>query len=170
MWAGGPVRVPVLHPSDFFAVTIGLFVIVFMSFFITMALVWTKGHVIGLVVAAIALPILLLGLYLLAGRMVLRRIAIRNSEYVLTYRRLRVTTRVLGRRVVRAAWLKDLTEPRMELHADGVGTIVFPPGSMAVEIMSYRWMHFLGKRSITLHGIADAAGVRDKIVAMIPRW
>jgi hypothetical protein len=170
VWTGAPVRVPTFQISDIPAVILGSFITVMALVAIAMVLIWSEGHSLGIIFALGVAPFLAIGTYLLIGRIVLRRIAMRNSSYVLTYRRLRVSTTVLGRTLVRAAWLSELPPPRLETGSDGVGTISFARGDHVFEIIGHRWMHFLNKRTIVLHGIADAAEVRDKIASMIPKW
>ncbi|TCO55102.1 hypothetical protein [Actinocrispum wychmicini] len=166
LWTGSPSRYPIFNRGDIFLVP---FSIVWCGF----AIFWeTTAARTG------APPFFLLfggffvlaGLYLVVGRLIARYLFLLGSDYLVTDRRVTVSTIVLGRRRVRSVYLKDLPPPMISAERGPVGTIKFGDSTFVSEIIAARREGFLGRRTVapwpTLVQVHSAREVRDIIAAI----
>jgi hypothetical protein len=114
------------------------------------------------------IPFILFGVYLVAGRLVVRALQLRSTTYAVTDRRLIETVRRPRRRVTEA-YLSLLAPPVMQVGPDGAtGSIAFGafPGlaeSLAETGFANRRGRRREPRAIVLRGIAQPQQVRDII-------
>jgi hypothetical protein len=112
------------------------------------------------------IPFVLIGLYLVIGRFVVRAIATRRTRYVLTDRRVLVVGGLSGTRTT-TAYLNTLPPPVSAERSDGSGSLAFGefPGIGEMFNRGTGWRGWAGEPSATpvLWDIADVRRVRDLV-------
>jgi hypothetical protein len=104
------------------------------------------------------------GLYALVGRLIVRGLAVRSSEYTVTDRRLIVIMRVFGRRREFTEYLRVLQSPLLQEDNDGIGTIRFGSSRVLAQVRDMRQTQQVSfGNPLVLHGIPHARNVRDII-------
>ncbi|WP_086829761.1 hypothetical protein [Allokutzneria sp. NRRL B-24872] len=153
LWSGRPVRYPVFTASDIVLVPFSL---VWCGF----AVFWLSSAAsIGAPPAFVAtgIPFVLIGVYFVAGRLVVRWRTLRSSLYAVTDRRVIVVSAPLGFRRTRTAYLRNLAPPTVNAREDGSGTITFGDSSVWSDLMRFGSGR-ITPRPIALEGID---GVRE---------
>src|SRR5438045_244159 len=121
LWSGTPARHPVFDSADFAAVPVSLAWCGFAVF-------WESGVMSSgapVFMQIWGIPFVLVGLYLVVGRLVVRRLQMRSTTYAVTDRRVIETVRRPRLRVTEA-YLRDLPPPVTKIRDDGtVGSIAF---------------------------------------------
>jgi hypothetical protein len=146
VWTGKPVRYPVFDAGDFFLVP---FSILWCGLAFRAA--WPSDWVSPFVWSFVAI-----GLYLLVGRLVVRRFELRSTRYTVTNKRLVVESRVLGIARVRSEFLR-LMPPPVAVDRGGHGDVRFGP--------LFKFGAVRGSRPLVLRGIEEPRVVRDLIMA-----
>ncbi len=165
LWTGGPARFPVFNRADILFVPFSLLWGGFAIFWEIRAASF-GGPPFFLLVGGV---FVLLGLYLIAGRLVVRALALRATHYVITDRRVIVRSAVFGRRRERSAYLKNLPPPVLSSRAGPVGTIKFGESTFLGDLMAEQGHSFSMGRGIAgppppvLTEIEGAREVRDLI-------
>lgn len=82
----------------------------------------------------------LFGLYFVAGRLIVRWMTLRGTEYAVTDRRVGVNSSVLGINRERSEYLTNLEPPALRESANGTGTIRFGSSSVCPSMtFGTRW-------------------------------
>lgn len=169
VWSGEPVRHRLLRIDDVFLIPFSLMWGGFVLFFAAGAVF---GQVHDPIAMVCAVPLVLLALYLVFGRFVVRSIASRKARYLVTDRRVVVTGGVTGR-AVGTEYLAALPPPVITENEDGSGDLAF--GAFPNGFGGYNgfgthrrpgWT--LGFESVTpfrFRDIPDVVRVRDLILA-----
>jgi hypothetical protein len=163
LWTGKPKRFPFFRPED--------------KIFVPASLVWCAvlGWAVSRNLTDDASPVVLavfglfavLGLWVLFGRLILRRLALKGAEYTVTSERAVVTTTVLGFRREKSTGYRELEPPTVVGEVDGVGTVLFGDRSYFELILAA----FRGrartqpKRPLELRHVDLPAQVRDLVSA-----
>ncbi|KAA2255373.1 hypothetical protein F0L68_28640 [Solihabitans fulvus] len=165
LWTGSPVRFPVFDAGDILAVLLGLVWFVF-------AIFWTTTAAQGGAPAWFLLwgvVFMLMGLYMAAGRLLVRWLSLRSTNYTVTNLRLIATWTSFGSARERSRYLSSLEPPVLSADEDGVGTIRFGEQSAFQVLLSQPMMMGRWNRGqppvIELRAISNARFVRDLIVA-----
>jgi hypothetical protein len=167
LWTGAPTRIPMFEPIDlvlipFMTLWTGLAAFDFKN---AMAHRSSGGFLAGIFVAV--------GMYMLVGRLIVRFVALRSSQYTVTDRRLIVNLRVFGRPREFTEYLRNLKPPTLREHRDGLGTIRFGDWSMQdIPRDAMRSQLSQVGDPFVLHGVQHAQYVRDIIATAqseIPR-
>ena len=162
LWQGQPLRYPLFRVTDILLVPFSL--------------VWC-GIVVGgglsalinggsIASAACFLPFVLIGLYFVAGRFVVRAVISRRTRYTLTNTRILVHGGWSGGRLT-AAYLRSLPPPVTTERSDGSGSLAFGgfPGVADAFVRGRRraWNAWSGEPSDTpiLREVPDVRRVRD---------
>ncbi|MEO6082681.1 MAG: hypothetical protein ABIQ18_06200 [Umezawaea sp.] len=122
LWQGRPGAFPYFHRSDLVMLP---FMLAITAFFAYMFIIRSTSRPPGAIGLVFTVVIGVATFYNLVGRSVVRWMALRGSEYVVTDRRVVVRTTVLGRTRERGVWLSLLEPPVLRESADGTGSITF---------------------------------------------
>jgi multisubunit Na+/H+ antiporter MnhC subunit len=120
LWEGSPTRHRLLRRTDAFVIPFSVVLCAVIVGFAVAALSSGAPAIIALWVGMFVL----IGLYLVAGRFVLRALASRRTRYAVTDRRVIATGGVTGRRI-RSEYLASLPSPVVTEEPDGSGTLTF---------------------------------------------
>jgi hypothetical protein len=125
LWEGRPLRHRLLRPADALLVPFSIMWAGFVVFWETIALASISGaDPVSMFFPLWGLPFILVGLYLVVGRFVVRAIVSRRTRYVLTDRRLIVTGGLSGNRT-ESTYLSTLPPPVITERTDGSGNLAF---------------------------------------------
>ncbi|GAA4020853.1 hypothetical protein GCM10022247_51200 [Allokutzneria multivorans] len=155
LWSGKPVRYPVFTASDIVMVPFSLLWCGFAIFWLSSAVragAPPMFPVVGSVFVAV-------GVYFVAGRLVVRWSTLRSTVYVVTDRRVIVISAPLGFTRTRSAYLRDLAPPAMSTREDGSGTITFGDRSPWDDLMRLNGGR-ITPRPIAIEAIDEARHVR----------
>ncbi|NMO56855.1 hypothetical protein HH310_37495 [Actinoplanes sp. TBRC 11911] len=171
LWQGRPLRHRLFRRADLFLVPVSLL-------WFGVVLFWAARVPVLFVVWGV--PALLAGLYIFAGRFVVRVVTSRRTRYTLTSARLVVQGGFTGERCT-IVYLKSLPPPVISVREDGTGSLAFgefPTVSDAFEeacrrrpgfffftrrIEGWRlWANEPGKTPV-LWDIADVRRIRDVV-------
>lgn len=161
LWVGEPARVRVLDGSGMLWLGLGVFFTVLVGALVIIPGIASGGGP-GLVLAVLFL-VCVLGV--VAAGLAQLRAGRRSTRYVLTDRRIVVTSRWFGQDRVQTAYLARLPPPAMSVSRGAtVGTIWFGDGTDAAA--AARAVSSLGQETpIVLRDIEDVRRVRDLIVS-----
>lgn len=158
LWRGRPDRYPVFDRSDLIAMPFGvLFACAFGYFFALPGL--RSGSKFGIFLTVVFGSVLL---YNLVGRLVVRQVTLRSSEYVVTDQRVVVRSKPFGRVREQAVHLTHVEPPVLAESADGTGAITFGDSVLSG---APRGSRPTPGKMIELEQIEDAQRVRDVIAA-----
>jgi hypothetical protein len=162
LWSGKPERHPVFTYVDILLVPFSLLWAGFAVFW-ELDVIASDGP---LFMRLWGIPFLLVGLYIVAGRFLVRVLRSRTTRYVVTNRRV-IETVSWPRRRVTEAYLRDLPPPVMDHTDDGArGSVAFGsfPGFLqsVTDAMAYHDPR-LGPRPIVLRDIPRPRRVYDLI-------
>ena len=167
VWSGEPIRHRLLRIEDAYLIPFSLLCGGF-------AIFWEAGAVISArdpFAVLVGLPFLLVGLYLIFGRFVVRAMASRKARYLVTDRRVVVTGGATGR-AVGTAYLAGLPPPVITENEDGSGDLAFGmfPSGFGYRGLGTRrhpgWsLGFEPIMPFRFRDIPDVVRVRDLIVA-----
>jgi hypothetical protein len=160
LWQGRPGAFPYFHRSDLVALPFTLAVTAFFVYFFVIGPTSRHPGAIGLiftVMIGVAIS------YNLVGRSVVRWVALRGSEYVVTDRRVVVRTTVLGRTRERGVWLSLLEPPVLRESADGTGSITFGDSGLFDGLGGVGSRSKRNEQPPEFVRIPDARSVRDLI-------
>jgi len=160
LWSGMPVRHPVFDRNDLLLVPVTLAWFGFAVFWETGVIRedWLLGELWGI-------PFLLIGLYLVAGRLVVRVLRHRSTRYVVTDRRV-VEISTSPRPARTEAYLNQLAPPVLNTADGTVGSIAFgsfPSMIESAQELSGPRRRDRGPRRIVLREIGRPRRVRDLI-------
>lgn len=135
VWQGQPETNAWFSPADIFLVPLGflLLALLFLSF---------MGNGEGLSVVGIA--IILLGIYVAAGRYIVKYYKKKQTHYAITDRRIMIIVEFMGR-TVKSTYIDALADVNVTKQADGVGTITFGRSSFVSSIFANSGMDIFGK-------------------------
>ncbi|MET1072652.1 MAG: hypothetical protein ABWY11_08410 [Umezawaea sp.] len=159
LWEGRPAAFPFLHRSDMIlwpgTLLVGGF---FVHYFFFRSTLPFDGF-------DVVFPVFFgaLVFYNLIGRSLVRWLALRGSEYVVTDRRVVVRTTILGRVKERGEWLTLLEPPVLREAADGTGSITFGEPGLLDWMGGLRVSWKKAQPPPELVRIADARRVCDLI-------
>jgi hypothetical protein len=160
LWAGRPLRHRVFRRTDVLLVPISLLWCGFVVFCESGAL--SSG--VPFFVAILGAPLVLFGLYLVAGRFVVRVISPRRTRYTITDRRVLVHSGYSGGRLI-TGYLNSLPPPVIAEEPDGAGSLAFGrfPGIADVFVTRQGWRLWASEPSPTpvLWDVPDIRRVRD---------
>jgi hypothetical protein len=159
LWQGRPSAFPYFHRSDLVVLPFLLAVTVFLYFAVFRSTSRPPG-VIGLVFTVVVGVAIF---YNLVGRSVVRWMALRGSEYVVTDRRVVVRTTVLGRTRERGVLLSLLEPPVLRESADGTGSITFGDSGLFDGLSGAGSWSKRDEQPPEFVRIPDARSVRDLI-------
>jgi hypothetical protein len=166
LWEGRPVRHRLFRASDALLVPFSVTWFAFGAFWASSAIVDTTadGGDPPAFVALWGALFAVVGLYLVAGRFVLRAIASRRTRYVVTDRRVVIVGGVSGHQV-RSAYVSDLLPPVVIERRDDSGSLAFGqfPGIGAVFRSGSSWRAWGAEPgdTLVLWDIPDVRHVRD---------
>jgi hypothetical protein len=121
LWSGQPQRLPIFERGDLFAVPYSLFVCAFLAFWFATAVRFDGSAL--LVIPGV--PLAGYALYLLFGRLIVRRIRLGSTRYTVTDRRL-IERSARPSAAVRMAYLRDLAPPIVRVNdGETIGTVAF---------------------------------------------
>ncbi|MFC0115359.1 hypothetical protein [Kibdelosporangium aridum] len=160
LWTGAPTRYPVFTRADVFMVP---FSVLWCGF----AIFWTVNA------ASTAPPFALfgmifvvIGLYMVFGRLITRWLRLRGTTYTVTDRRVVVRSALFGRQQERSAYL-DALPPPVLAGTDTTGTITFGTTSLMDEFRASQGFMPGGLDSRpfipALVAVSNARNVRDII-------
>lgn len=162
LWSGEPVRHPVFTYVDILLVPFSLLWAGF-------AVYWELGVLASdapLLMGLWGVPFVLIGIYIVIGRFVVRGLRSRATRYAVTNRRV-IETVSWPRRRVTEAYLRDLPPPVIDDNDDGThGSIAFGSFPDFQQSMSDAMGHHeprLGPRPIVLRDIPSPRRVYDLI-------
>lgn len=156
MWTGSPVRFPVFDAADLLVVPFSIMWCGFAVFW-EFTVIRTNGPSFFVLWG---LMFVLVGLYFVAGRLIVRWLTLRGTEYAVTDQRVVVHSSVLGIDRERSEYLTNLEPPTLRESANGAGTIRFG-SSYSPMTFHTRWP--AQKPGIQLCEIENARFVRDTI-------
>lgn len=135
LWTGSPTRFPIFNRADLLLVPFSILWFGLLTFMMANA---AGSDVPGPIQPFLIFGglFVVIGLYLVFGRFILRRLSLRNTHYVVTDRRVIANWTVLGRRRQQTAYLKDLPPPIITGRDLSVGTIKFGDSSFMDELMA----------------------------------
>lgn len=157
LWSGSPVRYPLFDRQDAFFVPFSILWCGFAIFWETTAL--TSGAPIFF--AVWGLMFVVIGLYSVVGRLIVRQVMLRRVVYTITNRR--VIMRWNGQRE-QSRYLDHLEPPTLAESDDGVGTIRFG-STNPFHFNPQQRRGWLGQDLFVLYAIPQARSVRDIILA-----
>lgn len=157
LWTGSPVRFPVFDATDLVAVPFSIMWCGFAVFW-EVTVIRTNGPSF---LVLWGLMFVLVGLYFVAGRLIVRWLTLRGTEYAVTDQRVVVHSSVLGIDRERSEYLTNLEPPTLRESANGAGTIRFGSSSGYPPMFHARWP--AQKSGIQLREIENARFVRDTI-------
>jgi hypothetical protein len=171
LWQGRPARRRLLRRTDLILVPLSLLWCGFAVFWESMVL--ADGAPVFAVVWGV--PFVLVGVYIVAGRFVIRAVSLRRARYMVTDARVLVQGGFSGERVT-MAYLRSLPPPVITERRDGTGSLAFGaiPGFADLFEGPYRrrwysrhqwntWRVFADDASPTpiLWDVADVRRIRD---------
>jgi len=161
IWAASPARFPVFDATDLVMVPFSLVWCGFMVFWEVQVFAMNGPTFFKLW----GLLFLVAGLYLVAGRLVVRWLTLRGTVYTVTNRRIIVATTTLGFSRENSRYLDRLDPPVLKESANGVGTIRFGSTDLLARLTAARAWNLGRTRPIELREIASASYVRDLIAS-----
>jgi len=140
LWTGQPDTSSVLAAEDLVLIPFALFWTAFACFWEAAALGWIfvpeEAERPPLIFPLFGLPFVLIGLYLLFGRIIYRNWKKRHTYYAVTDKRVLVLTTV-GSRNLQAAYTDSVPGVGKSVRRNGVGTISFGvPASVPAKVPS----------------------------------
>lgn len=165
LWEGRPVRHRLSRPSDAILVPFSIVWCGFAVFWeasVLAAAIADRGP--SIFMALFGIPFVLIGLYLVAGRFVVRAIESRRTRYVITDGRVLV---IGGLRGTRSAYLTSLPPPIVTEQSDRSGSLAFGafPGTFDVFSRTSGWQAWASEPASmpVLWHIPEVRRVRDLV-------
>ena len=147
LWTGQPDPTRLFAADDFFLVPFSLMWGGFALFWeaSVLGLVFPSGRDGGppLFMVLWGIPFVLMGLYMIAGRFVVKRLRRRSTTYALTTQRALIATEFTQRRL-HAAFLNTIPSVNKTVRGDGSGTIVFGNSNWMTSMYQDSGMDFFG--------------------------
>lgn len=158
LWSGVPKRFPIFTPMDRVLVP---FSVLWCGF----AIFWTINAVGMAGVGLFTLPgmlFIVIGLYLVVGRLIVRAVGLRRTHYVVTDQRV-IIIGGFPRMRERSSYLSELSPPVVAVRADGTGSIEFGEQNLLAMFSNTGRRQNPWGEPFTLRGIEDPRSVRDII-------
>jgi hypothetical protein len=153
LWRGKPSRYPVLHRSDVLFVPFSVFFAAFAAYFFVVP-GWNRGTAFDRTIAVLLTAI---ALYQLLGRLVVRQLVLRGTDYVVTDRQVVIESTLFGRKRTRSLRLGETGPPVLKAAEDGTGSISFGDGGFVEAVFARPG------QVPELEQVTDARQVRDLI-------
>lgn len=125
VWAGQPVP-KLINRSDIFLIPFSIIISGFAIFWEIMALYAFRqtGSGMGMIFPIFGIPFILIGLYLLFGRFIYRKLKYKRTFYALTNQRVMVLNTFFGKNL-RTQLLNQIPALNKSVSANGIGSITF---------------------------------------------
>lgn len=163
LWEGRPLRHPLFRRTDLFLVPLSLLWCGFAVFWEASVLV--EGAALFFF-ALFGVPFVLFGLYIVAGRFVVRAVSSRRTRYTITNGRVVVHGGWSGDRLS-TAYLRSLPPPVITERPDGSGSLAFGAFAGVADVFMggrrQAWRAWANEPSLTpvLREVPDVRRIRD---------
>lgn len=159
-WVGQPDPSVLFSQADIYLIPFSLlwggFAIFWETMVITSMIHQPAGSPIGIILPLFGIPFVLLGLYFIAGRFLVKRLRRRHTCYAVTSKRL-IIKQTLGQGSLESIYLTDIPAITESYRADGSGTIRFGSGSGSTIYGDDSGMEFFS----SIRGYSPAPTFRD---------
>jgi len=144
-WSGQPETSVVFSPADIFLVPFSLLWGGFAIFWeISVLCIGSKsGSGSSLAFPLFGIPFVLIGLYFIFGRFLLKNFKKKKTYYAITDKRVIVLTEMMGRNV-QAAFIDHIPSVNKSIRANGIGTIRFGSSNMMSSMYGNTGMELFG--------------------------